>query len=101
MKSNSCKVTDIFHTSMGDIYVLKFTAHVIPKVGQLLENAAGDKWKIIGIVMKNRQPSNQKDSNDIRGKKMIWDCSLQPQEVNNSLLLMGTTLYMQGELKQN
>jgi hypothetical protein len=91
MKLFSCIVRDLFHTSIGEIFVLQFSSEIVPKVGLLLENNNGVKWKIIGLGMNSKfhNPNNKYATNN--NPNLLWDCSLAPNN-HNEILHKGDTL---------
>ena len=93
MQSDSCTIKDIFHTSIGEIFILEFQSEIIPMVGQILKNDDDLKWIVKGIGMNSKfhNPNNKYATSN--NPNLTWDCKLTQQN-HNEILHKGDTLYL-------
>ena len=77
-------VYEIFNTSNGLITIMDFTENTTPKIGTILENMLGHRWKITGIdAPKSIDMTSFKFKP--RFSDFIYGCLLQP--INHSEIL--------------
>ena len=92
MEKFSCIIRDIFHTSIGEIFVLEFSSEVIPKIGHKLRNENKLEWKVKGVGMNSKfhNPDNKYSAKVT--PNLLWDCSLESYN-HNGKLQNGEILY--------
>lgn len=88
----TCKVLELWNTSLGKIAVLGFFDQgIIPHVGITLKDGENNSWKVTGLGMEKTPVllDRYKESNF----KSIWDCQLE-QVDGDCLLRVGDMLYI-------
>ena len=83
METN-CKLLDIFHTSIGDIAVIRVSDDFIPQKGNFFTTQHNSRWKITGIGS-NKIYELAGSLYDLSNLKSAWDCQVTSIGHNEAL----------------
>jgi hypothetical protein len=70
----SCKVIDIFTTSIGNVAILGFSGDLTPSKGMVLMDENNDSWRIIGMGVNKKEELNNSRFEEYTS---IWDCQVE------------------------